>query len=98
MLIYTSKSLLLSDLQGLFDARRIMCLFDPQGHTIHKGKPNLYWDGGETAITHFFKQHRPSCDSNWVCNALNLATLEVEVMQSAVPTKPLRHGFTPERD
>ena len=50
MLIYTSGSLLLSDLQGerlftmyttillkpslgLFDARRVMCLFDPQGHT-----------------------------------------------------------------
>ncbi|KAF8445061.1 hypothetical protein L210DRAFT_3394110, partial [Boletus edulis BED1] len=33
MLIYTSGFLLLSDLQGLFDARRVMCLFDPQGHT-----------------------------------------------------------------
>ncbi|KIK76850.1 hypothetical protein PAXRUDRAFT_93759, partial [Paxillus rubicundulus Ve08.2h10] len=33
MLIYTSGFLLLSDLQGLYDARCVMCLFDPQGHT-----------------------------------------------------------------
>jgi len=75
-----------------------MYLFDPQGHTKGEGEPKVYWDGGKTAIAHFFEQHFPECGSNWVCNTLDLANLEVKVLESAVPAKPLRHGFTPECD
>ncbi|KAG9316858.1 hypothetical protein JVU11DRAFT_2930 [Chiua virens] len=52
MLIYMSGFLLLSNLQGLFDAQHVMCF-------KHEGKPKLYWDGGKTAITHFASSISP---------------------------------------
>lgn len=97
---------------GLFDARHVMCLFDPQGHTYvstsfvadwlllliisrqnARRKTQSIFGGRQDCDYSFFQEHDPNCDSNWVCNALGLATLEVKVMQSAVPTKPLRHGM-----
>jgi hypothetical protein len=34
-----------------------------------------YWDQGEKAIFAFLDQHKEACQTNWVCNALNLANI-----------------------
>jgi len=38
-------------------------------------KPEHYWDEGEKAIFAFLDQHKEACQTNWVCNALNLANI-----------------------
>ncbi|KAH7907579.1 kinase-like domain-containing protein, partial [Hygrophoropsis aurantiaca] len=78
MLIYTSGYLLLADLQGLYDTKRVMCLIDPQGHTyvnsLSNKQKDIYWDGGKTAIDRFFDQHLPDCKDNWFVMPYNSQT------------------------
>ena len=38
-------------------------------------KADHYWDQGEKAIFAFLDQHKEACQTNWVCNALNLANI-----------------------
>jgi hypothetical protein len=38
-------------------------------------KAEHYWDQGEKAIFAFLNQHKEACQTNWVCNALNLANI-----------------------
>jgi hypothetical protein len=38
-------------------------------------KEEHYWDQGEKAIFAFLDQHKEACQTNWVCNALNLANI-----------------------
>ena len=38
-------------------------------------KAEHYWDLGEKGIFDFLDQHKEACQTNWVCNALNLANI-----------------------
>ena len=38
-------------------------------------KPEHYWDQGEKTIFTLLNQHKEACQTNWVCNALNLANI-----------------------
>jgi len=38
-------------------------------------KAGHYWDQGEKAIFAFLDQHKVACQTNWVCNVLNLANI-----------------------
>ncbi|KAF8164041.1 hypothetical protein K438DRAFT_1775736 [Mycena galopus ATCC 62051] len=38
----------------------------------------MYWDGGPTAIQHFLDHHLKSCSQNYLCNKLDMQTLEMD--------------------
>ncbi|PPQ79723.1 hypothetical protein CVT26_016028 [Gymnopilus dilepis] len=78
--VYTHESLVLCDLQGLYDSQKIMCLIDPQAHTATKQDNTCheYWDRGPEMLKSFLRKHEPACRDNWICQALNLSDAIVE--------------------
>ncbi|KAJ7590373.1 kinase-like domain-containing protein [Mycena floridula] len=62
------------DLQGIFDANRVLCLFDPQSHTFESNPANrVYWDGGPEKIRSYMDHHLQvaGCDVNKYCRVLH---------------------------
>ncbi|KAF8694630.1 hypothetical protein AX14_001999 [Amanita brunnescens Koide BX004] len=87
-LIYSYEHLVFCDLQGTYDARRTMCLIDPQIHTTDPKDKRLYWDGGPTHIAKFKQEHLRACDDNWVCQRLRLQEIVLVDDGSEAPPAP----------
>ncbi|KAF8625620.1 hypothetical protein AX17_006805 [Amanita inopinata Kibby_2008] len=95
-LLYSHGHILFCDLQGAYDLRGAMCLFDPQAHTNARER-EVYWDGGPEKIKAFNEQHAPMCESNWVCSRLGLKDAIVEEADHAEsktpsPSKTIHRG------
>ncbi|KAF8182785.1 hypothetical protein K438DRAFT_1767220 [Mycena galopus ATCC 62051] len=66
-------------LQGMYDRQGTMKLIDPQSHSSETNSNlRMYWDGGPKAIQHFLDHHLKSCGQNYVCNKLDMQTLEMD--------------------
>ncbi|KAF7971587.1 hypothetical protein HWV62_20754 [Athelia sp. TMB] len=109
--IYTRRSIVLCDLQGLRDLKGCIQLIDPQAHSATRTPDSVYWDGGLTKMEALMAEHEKECENNWVCVALDLEATEVasddentgpsdpspgQVTPVPSPKKrPLRIGRTP---
>ncbi|KAF8149777.1 hypothetical protein K438DRAFT_2085717 [Mycena galopus ATCC 62051] len=63
----------------MYDRQGTMKLIDPQSHSSETNSNlRMYWDGGPKAIQHFLDHHLKSCGQNYVCNKLDMQTLEMD--------------------
>ncbi|KAJ6515067.1 hypothetical protein C8R47DRAFT_1276176 [Mycena vitilis] len=78
-MVYTRKDLVFCDLQGLYNRQGTMMLVDPQSHSAESNRnKRMYWDGGPEAVTHFLDHHLKSCGNNYICNGIEIASLEFD--------------------
>ena len=48
-----------------------------------------YWDGGVKKLRVYLKQHTDSaCENNWICQALNLLEIDVELEEEKTAASP----------
>lgn len=92
VLVYTRRTVLLCDVQGIKGYDGAWSLIDPQSHT-NSTNTRVYWDHGNVEIDRFDEQHSGACKTNWVCNRLGLRELEVEYPPSPGGTpSPRKRG------
>ncbi|KAJ3837557.1 kinase-like domain-containing protein [Lentinula raphanica] len=80
--VMSGKSLLICDIQGMFDDKMELCLIDPQSHSDNADIYNRsYWDGGKAKMESYVNHHIDSsngCAQNRFCNDLQIMKIEIE--------------------
>ncbi|CAK5267439.1 unnamed protein product [Mycena citricolor] len=94
MVLYTSQNFVLTDLQGMYDARRVLTLLDPQSHSSERDQEKRpFWDLGPNAVVNVLTHHLRDCDDNSFCNRLGLKSLDFTFIDDDNGSESIRRSF-----